>query len=100
VTFLLWSSAVALIGIVLRLVIGGIVETALDYVQRAEHEQFWNDGKTNDGSWARSLRERWGDAVVVDASVTPSAEALKDIRPRDSLGRRIPPHRLKARNLR
>jgi hypothetical protein len=90
---LLWTAVAGLVLIVAWLSAQAAAEVVLSRAERDEHERFWGDGATADGSWAEGLRGRFGDAVVV-GGVEPTPEALREIHPRDRLGRHLSPDRV------
>jgi hypothetical protein len=95
-----WMQTVCVVGLVLVvawLAVQAVADWALSRAQRADHERFWGDGATDDGSWANGLRGRFGPAVEDTGSVEATATALREIHPRDSIGRHRDPTRVKAR---
>lgn len=94
---ILWLSALALVGVVAWLVVQGVTDWTYGVAEQADHEAFWGDGATADGTWATTLRGTFGPAVEQTGNPVPSEKAKHDIRPVDKLGRRIPPERVKAR---
>jgi hypothetical protein len=73
-----WLPAAALIGMTAWFSMRAAVERAESITQQIQHEQFWGDGKTADGSWAEALQ---GQGVSNTGGVVASYEDRQAIRP-------------------
>jgi hypothetical protein len=73
-----WLPAAALFGMAAWFTAKAAFERAESAIQQIQHEQFWGDGMTADGSWAEALH---GQGVSDTGGVVASYEDRQAIRP-------------------
>jgi hypothetical protein len=72
-----WLPVAFLFGVAAWFWVKAAFERAASALQQIQHEQFWGDGMTADGSWAETLH---GQGVSDGKSVVASNEDLQAIR--------------------